>query len=329
MKSVNSSIISVCIPAYNAESTIVRAIKSVISQTMPPLEIIVYNDGSTDGTIEVIIESGLPIKLINNNINYGVSHARNALIHSASGHLIAFLDADDIWHCQYLEIQFKQYFKYPEAIGYITGFSTMLEGVACKCMDQIYDFETLQIDYYNSMDFIENYFNNPFKSLLSFTIFKTSILKDIYIPEMLQGAEDTFLFYNVASAGSFTRVSTFIGGIYNLSPSSLSQDSFKMDFNKVLVLKHIYKIYKKYPQENLSFIVLKHYKSAQRSLAKYYMGKDDVDCARKVLLKSIISSFSIKTFVLLILIHLPKLVHPTYPSPHRNISKIINNKIVI
>lgn len=93
----NRSLISVIIPAYNAESFVAKAIDSVLSQTYSRFEVIVVNDGSTDNT-ETIVKnySDTRIRLISQK-NGGLSCARNTGIRSAKGEYLAFLDADDYW----------------------------------------------------------------------------------------------------------------------------------------------------------------------------------------------------------------------------------------
>lgn len=102
--------ITTIIPLYNAKDTIKSTLESVLNQTYSePIEIIVINDGSSDGCekiVEQMIEDSQTnriIKLINKS-NGGVSSARNRGIKEASGEWIAFLDSDDMWHPQKLEI---------------------------------------------------------------------------------------------------------------------------------------------------------------------------------------------------------------------------------
>ena len=96
--------ISVIIPTYNRKHTLHRAIESVLNQTFKPLEIIVVDDGSNDGTGEWVGEIYPSIKYIFIK-NSGVSAARNTGVRSANGQWIAFLDSDDEWMPEKLEQQ--------------------------------------------------------------------------------------------------------------------------------------------------------------------------------------------------------------------------------
>ena len=89
-------LVSVIIPAYNAEKTIRRALESVRLQDYAPIEIIVVNDASNDGTAAVVESfDELTIRLINRPVNGGASAATNTGVHRSSGEYVAFLDADD------------------------------------------------------------------------------------------------------------------------------------------------------------------------------------------------------------------------------------------
>lgn len=94
---------SIIIPLYNKSPFIQRAIDSVLNQSFKDYEVIVVNDGSTDGGGELVAKLyGDKVNLINQT-NQGVSVARNTGISKAKFDYIAFLDADDYWHPQYLE----------------------------------------------------------------------------------------------------------------------------------------------------------------------------------------------------------------------------------
>ena len=96
---------SVVIPLYNKVDTIERAIRSVWTQSFKDYELIVVNDGSTDGSLDVVkrLSKEAPIVIID-KINSGVSSARNAGANVASGQYIALLDGDDVWYPTHLEV---------------------------------------------------------------------------------------------------------------------------------------------------------------------------------------------------------------------------------
>ncbi len=90
---MNKPLVSVIIPAYNAEKYIEIAVNSVLKQSYPNIEIIVINDGSTDNTLDVL--SRFPNIVVISTENKGVSNARNMGIEASKGEYISFLDADD------------------------------------------------------------------------------------------------------------------------------------------------------------------------------------------------------------------------------------------
>jgi len=89
--------ISVVIPVHDRRALVGRAVCSVLGQSLPPHEIIVVDDGSTDGTADAVREEFPAVTVLAGDSNLGVSHARNRGIDHASGEWIAFLDSDDEW----------------------------------------------------------------------------------------------------------------------------------------------------------------------------------------------------------------------------------------
>ncbi|HRH76503.1 MAG TPA: glycosyltransferase family A protein [Cellvibrionaceae bacterium] len=96
--------VSVIIPAYNSAATIERALHSVLLQTLQPCEIILVDDGSRDDTL-ALVRSKFPQVQVLAQANAGASAARNRGVARARGELIAFLDSDDAWHPQKLQMQ--------------------------------------------------------------------------------------------------------------------------------------------------------------------------------------------------------------------------------
>ena len=97
-------LISVVIPAYNAESYIQSTLDSVFNQTYQNIEVIVVDDGSNDSTQSILNAYPHNVVVIKTE-NKGVSHARNTGIDAAKGGWIAFVDSDDIWLPTKLEEQ--------------------------------------------------------------------------------------------------------------------------------------------------------------------------------------------------------------------------------
>lgn len=92
---------SVVIPAFNRESTLPRAIESVLAQDLSPYEVIVIDDGSRDRTAEVAEAFGSRVRVVRQE-NAGVSAARNRGVREASCPWVAFLDSDDYWTASHL-----------------------------------------------------------------------------------------------------------------------------------------------------------------------------------------------------------------------------------
>lgn len=105
--------ISVVIPAYNAAGSIGAAIESCLQQTLPPYQVIVVDDASTDATSDIAIQyKGVFVITLANNS--GPSAARNTGIGAATGDIIAFLDSDDTWLPEKLSVLHKLFAEHPE-----------------------------------------------------------------------------------------------------------------------------------------------------------------------------------------------------------------------
>ncbi|HJX31876.1 MAG TPA: glycosyltransferase [Thermodesulfobacteriota bacterium] len=121
-------LLSVIIPVYNGERYLAESIQSVLAQDYRPIEIIVVDDGSTDGTAE--------IARFYKNIRYlfqknkGLSGARNTGIAAAQGEFLAFLDADDMWMPEKLSRQVSYLAQHPD-VGFVYAHRRMIieEGV--------------------------------------------------------------------------------------------------------------------------------------------------------------------------------------------------------
>jgi glycosyltransferase involved in cell wall biosynthesis len=100
--------VSVVIPAYNAERYLAATLESVLAQTYQDFEVIVVDDGSTDGTAELARGFGPPVRVVQQP-NSGPSAARNRGVREARSDLVAFIDADDLWMPEKLELQVPRF----------------------------------------------------------------------------------------------------------------------------------------------------------------------------------------------------------------------------
>lgn len=117
--------LSIVIPLYNKAKWIERAIDSVLNQTFQDFEIIVVDDGSTDGSDKIVENiNDVRIRLIRQQ-NAGASAARNTGIKESQGELIAFLDADDWWVSNKIEKQYELLYELPFLVWVASGFDAI------------------------------------------------------------------------------------------------------------------------------------------------------------------------------------------------------------
>ncbi len=120
-----SSLISIVLPTYNRAKVLYQAINSVLSQTFKDWELIIWDDGSTDNTKEVVLSyQNIRIKYYYEP-NIGKPYALNQAIAHAKGEFIAFLDDDDQWLPNKLEQQINKFVDYPEIDLILTNFKNL------------------------------------------------------------------------------------------------------------------------------------------------------------------------------------------------------------
>jgi glycosyltransferase involved in cell wall biosynthesis len=117
----SSPLVSVIIPAYNAAAHVEAALRSALSQTYEHLEVIVVDDGSKDGTVDIVrsvMDEDDRVQQVRQS-NQGVAAARNAAIRIARGTFIAPLDADDVWYPTKLERQVQRFQRSDADLGLV------------------------------------------------------------------------------------------------------------------------------------------------------------------------------------------------------------------
>ena len=120
--------VSVLVPCYNAEPYLRQALDSVAAQTLPPLECIVVDDGSTDASAEIAAEYGPPFRLIR-QANQGRAAANNRALAEVRGELVMFLDADDFWLPEMIEAQVQTIVRTGAAMAYCPAIRCDQAGV--------------------------------------------------------------------------------------------------------------------------------------------------------------------------------------------------------
>lgn len=115
---------SIIIPLYNKENHIENTLKSVLDQSFQDFKIIIVEDCSTDNS-KMVAEAVVSkkIKIIQHENNKGLSASRNTGIQNSNSTYLAFLDADDIWHKNYLEKIYELILKFPEAYLFATNYA--------------------------------------------------------------------------------------------------------------------------------------------------------------------------------------------------------------
>lgn len=184
---------SIVIPLYNKAHTIVNTLSSVFAQNFNDFEVIIVNDGSTDGSVDAINEkfNDARIKIVNQE-NAGVSVARNRGIKEAKGEWIAFLDADDEWLPDYLLCVDKAVKSNPTCGIFITARYSQNYKTKQKCSN-------IPQKYVNK-ETIVNFFENPHVyAHISATVVKSALLFpeqswNRFIPGQKYNEDFTFLF---------------------------------------------------------------------------------------------------------------------------------------
>ena len=198
---MNLPLVSVVIPTFNSAWSLKEAIESVLAQTYEQLEILVIDDGSTDNTAEVVAEFSDIITYMRQN-NMGVSVARNCGILSSHGKYIAFLDSDDIWFPNKIELQVALMEEHSNLdVVYTDHCHTDAEGVIGEPKTAC--FNASEPVYYQLL--AGNFINTS-----TVMVRLTAIAKSGVFSADFSGAEDYDLWLRLAKSGEFGHVCTVL-----------------------------------------------------------------------------------------------------------------------
>ncbi len=248
----DTPLVSVIMPAYNSASFIKDAIQSVQAQTHTNWELFVIDDASTDPTAEVVLKlskNDRRIHLIRNSENAGTGNARNKGIKAATGSYISFLDADDFWLPEKLEIQLN-FMKEHDLIMCFSSYLLMNEnGKRTGKM-----VEALPILTYGKL-LRSNYVGNLTG------IYNASKIGKIYSPH-LRKRQDWALWLSILKTTGETKGILKPLAVYRIRRSGISA-------NKMGLLTYNFRIYKRF----LNFGLIKSYSYMSRFLWEHFMVK--------------------------------------------------------
>ena len=227
--------VCVVIPAYNSESTLLRALDSVAAQTLPASEILVVDDASSDATPYVAKQCrGAAVNVISMRTNLGASGARNRGIRAASTDLVAFLDADDEWLPTKLEKQVQLILANQNSTFCSCGSSLISpEG---KNLGDIYRGQAVTTgpEAWKAL-LKDNYVTTP-----SVLVWRRHLLALGGFDESLKIAEDQDMWIRLAERGGLSYVPETLVHVHERK-SSLSAGSFddQMTYTLPLIERHL------------------------------------------------------------------------------------------
>lgn len=185
-----NKLVSVVMPVFNGEKTVLNSANSILSQTYEDLELLILDDGSTDKTYKILCElreKDNRVKLYLNNNNKGLTKSLNILIQNCNGDLIARQDSDDI--------------SFSNRISKQVNYLMQDKYDICVSRAKIMDSNTLipKLSYYLPKKLVMKY-KNPF--IHGTAMFKIQVLKELNLyNENFYYAQDYKLFYDALKKG--------------------------------------------------------------------------------------------------------------------------------
>ncbi|MBD2109852.1 glycosyltransferase family A protein [Nodosilinea sp. FACHB-13] len=229
-------LISVIIPAYNAEQFIARTLESVLAQTYRNIEVLVVDDGSQDDTAAIVHrykQQDDRVKLLHQS-NAGVAAARNLAIQSARGEFIAPIDADDIWNSEAIAKLVVRFQQSRSDVGVVYTWSLDIDGQERPTGG--FHAAAIAGNVYKTM-ICHNFLGNA-----SSTLIRKSCLDQVggydsqLRAQQAQGCEDWDLYLRLAARYPFAVVPEFLVG-YRKQTSSMSGDYGQMARSQQLMLE--------------------------------------------------------------------------------------------
>ena len=232
-------LISIILPTYNSETFISETISSVINQTYQNWELIIIDDCSTDNSMSIVdsfSKNEKRIKFFKNKTNSGAAISRNIGLENSSGRFISFIDSDDVWELNKLEIQIKFMIVNNYAISF-TEYNLIDEkGISLNKTIKV----VKEIDYYG---YLKNTIIGMSTSMIDLTKTENFEFKNI------RTRQDTYLWITLLKRGLIAQGLNKTLVNYRVRKDSISANKYKAakqvwklyyNFEKLGLLKSIY-----------------------------------------------------------------------------------------
>jgi len=246
--SPGDELVSVVIPLHNGGETIERTLKTVLAQSWGCIEVVVVDDGSTDegpGRMARVAAQDSRVRLLQQP-NGGVAAARNHGASVARGDFLAFVDADDLWSPEKLELQMAAMREGGEGVGLVYTWSALIDA-----QDRIYSTEHQpQAEGWVLRDLCRgNFVGNGSSPLLRRAAFEAVGGYDASLRARgAQGCEDLMIYLRVAELYEFRVVRRFLTG-YRVTHNNMSSDALRMLRSCELTLAGFRERYPQYAPE--------------------------------------------------------------------------------
>ncbi|MDZ5784207.1 glycosyltransferase family 2 protein [Marinococcus luteus] len=266
--------VSVVLPTHNRENLISRALESVLCQSYKNLEIIVVSDGSTDQTNSIVNQykkNDSRIKFISYHPGRGGNYARNIGINAANGKYIAFLDDDDEWFKEKIELQLKEFDKNPN-VGLV------YTGAQIKYLDSgiTYNSFPKKIGDLSNEILIANFIGST-----SSVMVQADILNEVGLfDEKLKACQDYDLWIRICNRTEIGAVKLPLIKYYNNNATAQISDDVKKYEEAIIYINEKYKkhysnldkkIIKKQQQSNNLLLANKGLRNNNKKLARKYI----------------------------------------------------------
>ena len=315
---------SVLIPVFNGASVVGHAIDSALSQTVAPHEIIVFDDGSTDDTASVLAAYGSRVRVFAGS-NQGVAAARNSLCAHATGDHVAFLDADDVWHVRYLQVQQELIARHPEAIASFTRQATFAASGAYRWTADVAP-AAVPSELIGAREFLDRYNRTPLQFQMSCFCMPLRELARLGAEPFYRGAsgagrsaEDTYIHNLLPLLGPIAHTGAALVA-YRITQGSMSSNRLRGSFLVVEAFDELAARYDAAPSE-LSRAFAIACASRKRNCGKYLMSAGNAREARRHFVDSLTAcgapSSLVKSLGLLGLSLLPRSLQPRWPCIER------------